>query len=94
MEDGCTGPLWACLVFLIFIAVNGILSAFTTALRNVQDTEIERKAKEGDGKSVRLMKMIDEPLYAVHSAQAACPTCFRSSFFSDSHSMSQTGIIT
>jgi putative hemolysin len=72
MEDGCTGPLWACLVFLIFIAVNGILSAFTTALRNVQDTEIERKAKEGDGKSVRLMKMIDEPLYAVHSAQAAC----------------------
>ena len=72
MEEGCSGPLWAWLIFLIFAVINGILSAFSTALRKVQDSGIEKSAREGDKKSVRLMRLIGEPLLFIHAAQAIC----------------------
>jgi len=62
MEDGSNGPLWACLVYLVLIAVSGILAAFSIALRNADDDAVEKKAKEGDRRSVHLKKYLDGPL--------------------------------
>ncbi|HUM82503.1 MAG TPA: hemolysin family protein [Lachnospiraceae bacterium] len=67
MEDGSTGPIGALLVIIVFLVLNGILFAFSAALNNADETEVEEKAGEGDKKSIRLLKVIDEPLLFVQT---------------------------
>ena len=50
MDDG-SSPLWTGIVLILFVIINGILYGFGSAIQKVSESEIEKKAQEGDEKS-------------------------------------------
>lgn len=48
-------------LFVIFLILDAVLYAFNTALENVNENEIEKKASDGNRKAAKLKKMIDDP---------------------------------
>lgn len=69
MDDG-SSPMWGFLIFGLFVVVSGIFHAFGSALDNVRESDIEKRAKEGDAKSEKLLKMLDFPSKFQASTQA------------------------
>lgn len=61
MDDGTGSPLRACIIFLLFIIINGILYGFGAAILKVSESEIDKKAQEGDKKAAYLLHMSKEP---------------------------------
>lgn len=59
MEDA--SPLWGFVILGVLIFIHGILYGFGAAVQNLNKSNIERKAEEGDGKSQKLIHMIEEP---------------------------------
>ena len=49
MDDG-SSPLWTGIVLILFVIINGILYGFGYAIQKVSESEIEKKAQEGDEK--------------------------------------------
>lgn len=49
MDDG-SSPLWTGIVLILFVIINGILYGFGSAIQKVSESEIEKKAQEGDEK--------------------------------------------
>ena len=45
MDDG-SSPLWAVMVFLLFIIINGILYGFGSAIQKVSESEVEKRQQE------------------------------------------------
>ena len=58
MDDG-SSPLWTGIVLILFVIINGILYGFGSAIQKVSESEIEKKAQEGDEKSQWLLSVID-----------------------------------
>ncbi|MGI6094056.1 MAG: hemolysin family protein [Lachnospiraceae bacterium] len=61
MEDGSSSPLWACVVFIIFILITRVLYGFGAAIQKLNGQELEKKAQEGDQKSVFIMQIVKKP---------------------------------
>lgn len=68
MESG-DGPLAGCIVLLVFIVFNSILYGFGSAIQHLNESEIEKKAEQGDKKSKILMKMLVRPEDLVSTIQ-------------------------
>ncbi|MCI6996597.1 MAG: hemolysin family protein [Eubacterium sp.] len=68
MESG-DGPLAGCIVLFVFIIFNSILYGFGSAIQHLNESEIEKKAEEGDKKSRILMKMLVRPEDLVSTIQ-------------------------
>lgn len=68
MESG-DSPLAGCIVFLIFVVFNSIFYGFGSAIQHVNDGEVEKRAKQGDRKSILLHRMLSQPRDLVNTIQ-------------------------
>ena len=66
MDDG-SSPLWAVMVFLLFIIINGILYGFGSAIQKVSESEVEKRQQEGDKRSRWLLKVVNDPIMVVNT---------------------------
>lgn len=48
-------------LFVLFLIMDAVLYSFETALKNINEKDIEEKAQDGDRKALRLKKIIDNP---------------------------------
>ena len=62
MDDGSRSPLAGLIVLVILILLNGILYGFAAAVRNLNQSEIQKMAEEGNKKAGLLKRLIDEPV--------------------------------
>jgi putative hemolysin len=54
-------PIRGLVLILSLVAVNAIVSAAEAAMRNVNESNVKRKAEDGDKKAKRLLKLLDTP---------------------------------
>lgn len=52
---------------ILFVIINGILYGFGSAIQKVSESEIEKKAQEGDEKSQWLLSVIDSPARVINT---------------------------
>ena len=79
MEDGCRLPLWGIIIMFLMLWLNGIFYGFAAAIQNLSEGEIEKRAQEGDKKSVKLHKLMQNPFSYVNAIPLmvmACGICF------------------
>lgn len=48
-------------LFVLFLIIDAVLYAFSAALGNINDNELEKKVEEGNKRAVRLKKLMDDP---------------------------------
>ena len=48
MEDGSSMPLWGLLILLLLLWLNGIFYGFSAAVRNISESDTQKRADEGD----------------------------------------------
>lgn len=70
MDDG-SSPLWTGIVLILFVIINGILYGFGSAIQKVSESEIEKKAQEGDEKSQWLLSVMDSPVQIINTTLTA-----------------------
>lgn len=58
MDDS---PLYGLVLFIVFVVINALMYAFGESLRMLNEADIEKKAEEGDKRSVRIKKIIEKP---------------------------------
>ena len=68
MESG-DSPVAGCIIFLIFIILNSLLYGFSSAIQHVNEGEIEKKADQGDKKSITLLRMLAHPEDLINTIQ-------------------------
>lgn len=68
MESG-DSPVAGCIIFLIFIILNSLLYGFSSAIQHVNEGEIEKKADQGDKKSITLLRMLAQPEDLINTIQ-------------------------
>lgn len=61
MEDGSSLPLWGVIVLFMLLWLNGIFYGFAAAVRNLSESETEKRAHEGDKNAILLKSLIDNP---------------------------------
>ena len=59
MDDGSRSPLAGLIVLVMLILLNGILYGFAAAVRNLNQSEIQKMAEEGNKKAGLLKRLID-----------------------------------
>ena len=67
MDDGSRSPLAGLIVLVILILLNGILYGFAAAVRNLNQSEIQKMEEEGNKKAGLLKRLIDEPVRYVNA---------------------------
>ena len=67
MDDGSRSPLAGLNVLVMLILLNGILYGFAAAVRNLNQSEIQKMAEEGNKKAGLLKRLIDEPVRYVNA---------------------------
>lgn len=67
MEDGSSLPLGGIVILLLLLWLNGIFYGFAAAVRNLSENELDKRALDGDKKSVLLKKLTDNPLQFVNA---------------------------
>lgn len=68
MESG-DGPLPGLLIFVVFVIFNSLFYGFGSAIQHLNEGEVEKKAEEGDKKSILLKKMLSHPQDLVNTIQ-------------------------
>ena len=63
-------PIGGLIVFVIFLLVHGILYGFGAAVQNLNESNVEKKAEEGDKRSEKLLHIIKEPARFVNTLLA------------------------
>lgn len=79
MEDGSSMPLWGVFILLILLWLNGIFYGFAAALRNISESDTQKRAEEGDKKAQMLLTLIDRPAQFVNAIPLivmSCGICF------------------
>ena len=61
MEDGSSMPLWGLLILLLLLWLNGIFYGFSAAVRNISESDTQKRADEGDENAKKLLALIDKP---------------------------------
>lgn len=54
-------PLYALILFIVFILANALMHAFCAAIQCLNESELERKAKDGKKKESRLLHYMQKP---------------------------------
>lgn len=67
MEDGSSLPLWGVFILFMLLWLNGIFYGFAAAIQNLSGNEVEKRALDGDKKSVRLLSMMNRPAFYVNT---------------------------
>ena len=67
MEDGSSMPLWGLLILLLLLWLNGIFYGFAAAVRNISESDTQKRADEGDETAKKLLAMIDKPAQFVNA---------------------------
>jgi putative hemolysin len=67
MEDGSRLPLWGFLILILLLWLNGIFYGFAAAIQNLSESEVARRAQEGDKKSKELLELLNHPLQYVNT---------------------------
>lgn len=65
MEEG--SPMWHLILVGISVLVHGILYGFGAASQELNESEIEKKAEEGDRRSEWLFKIMDSPVKYINA---------------------------
>lgn len=68
MDDGGS-PAIGLIVFIVLMILNGILYGFLTALDEAADSQIEKKAEEGNKHAQWLLKVMASPYQTIHTVQ-------------------------
>ncbi len=66
MDDGIS-PLVGCIIFFIFIILNGIAYGFGAAIQQVNENDVKKEAAEGDKRSVCLLRMLEQPAALINT---------------------------
>ena len=66
MDDG-SNPIAGCIIFLIFILLNGITYGFGTAIQQVGENEVKKEAAGGDKRSAWLLRMLERPAALINT---------------------------
>lgn len=67
--EGQDNPVAGCIIFIIFIICNSIFYGFGSAIQHINESEVEKKAAEGDKKSTILLKMLSKPMDLINTIQ-------------------------
>ena len=67
MEDGSSMPLWGALILFLLLCLNGIFYGFAAAVQNISGNEVEKRALDGDKKSVQLLALMNHPSMYVNA---------------------------
>ena len=59
--DDVNGPLWGCILFLVFLILNGIFYGFGAAIQHLNDSEMEREALDGNRTAAKIWKIMQDP---------------------------------
>lgn len=68
MDDGGS-PVIGLIVFLILVAVSGGLYGFLTALEEVTESQVQKRAEEGSKQAAWLLSVMDDPYKIRHAIQ-------------------------
>lgn len=68
MDDGGS-PVIGLIVFLVLIIVNGGLYGFLTALEEISESQVQKRAEEGSKRAVWLLAVMDDPYKTRHAIQ-------------------------
>ncbi len=68
MDDGGS-PVIGLIVFFLLVAVNGGLYGFLTALEEVSESRVSKRAEEGSKQAAWLLKVMDSPYKIRHTIQ-------------------------
>lgn len=68
MEDGGS-PLIGLVVFLILLVLDAVLYGFSIAVDNLNDSQVDKKADEGNKKALWLQQIMDDPYPVLHILQ-------------------------
>lgn len=67
MDDGSRLPLWGLFILFLLLWLNGIFYGFAAAVRNLSENEVEKRAQEGNKKSIRLLALMNKPAQFVNA---------------------------
>lgn len=67
MDDGSQLPLWGLFVLILLLWLNGIFYGFAAAAQNLNENEVEKKARDGDKKSRLLLSFLGKPAQYVNA---------------------------
>ena len=67
MEDGSSLPLWGICILVFLLWLNGIFYGFAAAIHNLSENDVEKKAEEGDVKSIRILALLNKPFQYVNA---------------------------
>lgn len=59
MDDG--NPIWGILIFVVFLLIDAVLYGFGEGIQNLNESNVRKKAEEGDKNFIRLIHIIDNP---------------------------------
>lgn len=68
MDDGGS-PLIGLIVFLVLVVINGGLYGFLTAMEEVTESQVKKRAEEGSRQALWLLKVMDSPYKVRHAIQ-------------------------
>lgn len=66
MDDG-SSPLRGLIVLVGCILLNGMFYGFSSAIHNVSESEMEKKASEGDKKALYIFQILENPVMLVNT---------------------------
>lgn len=69
-----SSPIYGIVLFVIFILINIMMYGFGSAVKNINESEIEKKAEEGSKKAKKLLRIIDNPGRFINTIQLTA-TC-------------------
>ena len=65
MNEG--SPIGGLIIFVVFLLIHGILYGFGAAVQNLNDSNMEKKAEEGDRRSQKLLHIMEQPARFVNT---------------------------
>lgn len=64
MDDG-SGPLIGCILFVLFVVLNGIFYGFGAAIQHMNQTDVEKEALGGSRRAAKLWEIMRNPAHFV-----------------------------
>lgn len=65
MEDG--SPIWGLVVFGLLVILLAVVNGFGAAIQNLNESDLEKRAEEGEKKPEKILKIIENPVRFVNT---------------------------